>query len=222
MMSKQPENFLSRWTRVKQEAKQSSKDGMEPEDAKPDGHSLSQPPASPAAVSPTVPDHPAIDLSTLPPLESLTASSDFRPFLQAGVPEDLAREALRRLWRSDPSIGAYQLMADYAWDFNAPGYGALRAGEDVGKLLRQITDTDTPVSAPQVSSTEPVIAQEDATPKKEAHPPSAASIGDQSVKIAVNETKAVPVNFSSVEANDPAGAEPAPLPPRHGSARPKI
>ncbi len=59
---------------------------------------------------------PAIDL---PPLDSLTKDSDFAPFLQHGVPEDLKLAALRKLWASDPVWAAPERLdlhnLDYTW-----------------------------------------------------------------------------------------------------------
>ena len=40
----------------------------------------------------------------LPPIATISAGSDIRPFLSAGVPADLTRAALRRAWSVDPGI----------------------------------------------------------------------------------------------------------------------
>lgn len=45
------------------------------------------------------------EFSELPPLESLTKDSDFTGFLADGVPDDLRKKALRRLWDLDPIFG---------------------------------------------------------------------------------------------------------------------
>ena len=70
-----------------------------------------------------------IDAANLPPIESIGAASDIRPFLALGVPADLARAALRRAWSTDPAIRDFIGLSENSWDFNAPdgvpGFGSL-------------------------------------------------------------------------------------------------
>ena len=115
------EDFLSRWSRLKRRAEQAKPESPEP----------------PAAAAPdaTIPE--------LPPLDSLTAVSDFKPFLQAGVPDSLKAAALRRLWSIDPEIRDFVGPArDYGWDWNTPGgvpgSGPLPSAEQIAKLVEQI------------------------------------------------------------------------------------
>jgi Protein of unknown function (DUF3306) len=97
------------------------------------------------------------DLPSLVPLEAIGAETDIRAFLAAGVPPELARAALRRAWLSDPKIRNFVGLADYDWDFNAPGsmagFGILDASDqaerELARLLRQavaVTTGETPVS----------------------------------------------------------------------------
>jgi hypothetical protein len=69
------------------------------------------------------------DAATLPPIESIGAASDIRPFLAPGVPVDLTRAALRRAWSTDPAIRDFIGLSENSWDFNAPdgipGFGSL-------------------------------------------------------------------------------------------------
>src|SRR6202030_2550882 len=67
------------------------------------------------------PADPPFDPLSLPPLESIAADTDIRGFLAPGVPSELARAALRRVWTADPKIRDFVGLADYDWDFNAPG-----------------------------------------------------------------------------------------------------
>jgi hypothetical protein len=55
----------------------------------------------------------------LPPLESLTIDSDFSPFMQAGVDEDLKRSALRKLLR-DPQFNVMDGLDVYIDDYSKP------------------------------------------------------------------------------------------------------
>ena len=50
--------------------------------------------------------------SGLPAVETLGANSDYSGFMHAGVPEELRVQALRKLWRSHPSIGAVDELSD--------------------------------------------------------------------------------------------------------------
>ena len=128
------ESFLSRWSRLKR------KEADPPEPA---------PPQSPEPASELVPDSsagPAAEgaddampgaeaVPDLPPVDSLTAESDFTPFLRAGVPEDLHRQALRKLWTSDPVFANDDGLKDYADDYTGlfKGAGIVKTAYRVGK-----------------------------------------------------------------------------------------
>jgi hypothetical protein len=139
----EPESFLLRWSRRKAES------GERPEvspagpapgegEAKPDGRqaSLTAPPVTsePAAV--------AFDPASLPPIESIAAGADIRPFLQSGVPAELTRAALRRAWATDPAIRDFIGIAENQWDFNdptaMPGFGPLTAADRAATLAAQM------------------------------------------------------------------------------------
>lgn len=98
------------------------------------------------------------DPASLPAIESVGAESDIRAFLETGVPVDLARAALRRVWSLDPAIRDFVGLSENSWDFNAPGamagFGPI-GGEEVGRLLtRLLGDPDTKAAAlhPSVKS----------------------------------------------------------------------
>ena len=141
-----PENFIARWSRRKREAEEEAEAAKEP--AAPSQPITSDPasatdekeaggrttPASAAA-----PTEPAFDLSQLPSLESITAETDIRAFLAPGVPAELTRAALRRVWAADPKIRDFVGLAENAWDFNAPGamagFGSLEMTDDLRRLV---------------------------------------------------------------------------------------
>ena len=62
----------------------------------------------------------------------LTVESDFTPFLRAEVPEDLHRQALRKLWTSDPVFANDDGLKDYADDYT----GLFNLSEPVKTLYR--------------------------------------------------------------------------------------
>ena len=114
-------NFITRWSRRKRES------GARPRPAEPSPASgtaaeiMSVADAAPEAGSGmTTGAVAAFDLATLPPIGSIVAGSDIRPFLQVGVPAALARVALRSAWAADPAIRDFIEIAENQWDFNDP------------------------------------------------------------------------------------------------------
>src|SRR6266849_1480296 len=98
----------------------------------------------------------AFDLASLPPIESITAGTDISAFLAPGVPAELSRAALRRAWVADPAIRDFVGLAENAWDFTAPGgvpgFGPLRAIDDVRRLAAQLMGNPSPADP------DPVVA----------------------------------------------------------------
>jgi hypothetical protein len=94
---------------------------------------LSQRPATPTL----------FDAASLPPIESIGAGSDIRPFLEPGVPQDLARAALHRAWAADPAIRDFIGLSENSSDFNAPdavpGFGSLTT-HDGGRLPARVPE----------------------------------------------------------------------------------
>jgi len=126
------EDFLKRWSRRKREA---------------DAVKAVAPPkaadAAPAAAAKTA-ETPEFDTATLPPLESINALTDITAFLRDGVPVELTRAALRRVWTADPAIRDFVGLSENAWDFtdpNAmPGFGPLESTEEVRRMIARVVD----------------------------------------------------------------------------------
>ena len=57
-------------------------------------------------------------VETLPPLDELTPDSDFTGFMDKRVPDFLRRQALRRLWLSDPAFSLIDGMHEYGEDYS--------------------------------------------------------------------------------------------------------
>jgi hypothetical protein len=119
-----------------------------------------------------------VDPATLPPIESLGASSDYTVFLRPGVPEALRVAALRKAWLTDPLIRDLRHPAEYAWDFTTSEFD-LRAGDDVAKMLDGIFRGDLEpaevVVAPQQCSDREAVA----SAEQPAPPPAPASAEPQ-------------------------------------------
>src|SRR5260370_7016162 len=85
----------------------------------------------------------------LPPIDSIDRGTDIRAFLQQGVPQELARAALRRAWSSDPAIRGFIGLSENAWDFTAPegvpGFGPF-APDAARQLVAQVLGDTNPVS----------------------------------------------------------------------------
>jgi hypothetical protein len=165
-VSEEGEGFLSRWSR----RKRAVVEGRAPEEAAPPAPLEAKPEALPAE------PEDEFDLTSLPPIESLTIESDFKAFLHRKVPLDLRAAALRRAWSLDPAIRDFIGPADYAWDFNAPdgvpGF-ALELGGDAMKLLSHALGLDAPVPKPEAEPQDEAPAMAEA-PALEA-PPAASS-----------------------------------------------
>jgi Protein of unknown function (DUF3306) len=76
----------------------------------------------------------AFDPASLPPVESISGSTDIRSFLLPGVPAALTQAALRRAWTTDPAIRDFIGIADQL-DFTdptgIPGFGPLTAADEI-------------------------------------------------------------------------------------------
>jgi len=130
------EDFLQRWSRRKRAAGARMPDGMEPPRQQRADADASTPSG---AAAQSQADLPAFDPATLPPIESITATSDIRAFLAPGVPEELTRAALRRVWTTDPAIRDFVGLAENQWDFtkpdSVPGFGSLELTPELRRMV---------------------------------------------------------------------------------------
>ena len=103
MNAEDKENFASRWSRRKIEARKTGEKPAEPK------------PSSGPAVSAAPADAPAP--RELPPLESLKGlASEYTEFLKPGVDENLRRSALKKLF-ADPHFENFERFEAYCEDF---------------------------------------------------------------------------------------------------------
>ena len=166
-----PENFISRWARLKQRNEAA----------------VAQPPPDAAAEEP-------FDPASLPSIESIVANTDISGFLQSRVPAALTRAALRQAWSSDPAIRDFIGIAENQWDFNdpnaMPGFGPLFEGDSLPELLAQALGgrdklaamiPEMPVSAaeslPDVMDHEPAALDRNAEPALDVSPPAERVVG---------------------------------------------
>jgi hypothetical protein len=217
------EEFLARWSRRKREAKVAA-----------DAPAPAQTAETPNPASPVTAEDPAnaeVDLSSLPPIDSITAATDVTAFLRQGIPQDLSRAALRRAWAADPAIRDFVGLAENAWDFNdphaMPGFGPLDCSEEqLGALVDRIVGgmrgaADSPTTA--------IPEQKDASPSADSnHEPLLESGAPETVadlspaeEISADELPSTP---AAVQPEAPQSVESDQTSPRrrtHGSALPR-
>lgn len=153
------EGFLGRWSRLKTEARADDPARPPPDesDRRPD-RPEDRPDDRPAEVRP----------EDLPDIDSLTSASDFKVFMQKGVPEELKTLALRKLWRLKPSLANLDGLLEYGGDFRTPKMtaGAVKTAYQVG---RGFLDRADPAKAPP--ETAPEVADDQAGPADALEPP---------------------------------------------------
>jgi hypothetical protein len=217
------EEFLARWSRRKREAKVAA-----------DAPAPAQTAETPNPASPVTAEDPAnaeVDLSSLPPIDSITAATDVAAFLRQGIPQDLSRAALRRAWAADPAIRDFVGLAENAWDFNdphaMPGFGPLDCSEEqLGALVDRIVGG---VRGAADSPTTAIPEQKDASPSADSnHEPLLESRAPETVadlspaeEISSDEPPSAP---AAVQPEAPQSVESDQTSPRrrtHGSALPR-
>jgi hypothetical protein len=199
----EPEGFLSRWARRKRAAAELRETTRETtrEDTQASAREATleaemdeaiaasatrAPPAAEAPAAPGPEAQPPVDLSAdlanLPPIESITAATDIRPFLAPGVPAELTRAALRRAWLADPQIRDFVGIAENQWDFTdpsaIPGFGPIGPLDDVRRMVAALvgerSDTQAPPAGAAVSHPPDMTAGS----QPAAPPPAAATTGE--------------------------------------------
>lgn len=216
------ENFLQRWSRRKRIAEPPPPGSSGPPES---ANAEISPPAAetepPAdAGAQGKPDLPVFDPATLPPIDSITATTDIRAFLAPGVPEELSRAALRRAWVSDPAIRDFIGLAENQWDFtkpdSVPGFGSLELTPELRHMVARLVGVPAEQSLPahahdtaraeEISKCLPPAAPSAPAPDPSEAPPAPQPSGDD----AAAQTKC--------EETDIAPARPY---RRHGGALPK-
>jgi hypothetical protein len=203
-------DFLSRWARRKQATQAAGRaqcppdadSPVAPEQAVGSGAPESGDTSDTSSSTPK-PGAPEFDPGSLPAIQSITAETDIRAFLDAGVPTELTRAALRRVWTSDPKIRNFVGLADYDWDFNAPGslagFGPLEGVDALrAQMARRLGPDRTEDEAAEISDRDRGAEHEVGTSNDlaQARP-------EQSTQV-ITEAAASQKNDPPREGNDPA------------------
>jgi uncharacterized protein DUF3306 len=167
------DDFLTRWSRRKRDVTETEQAKVPPVVASVEHGTIAENAIveNAKSVEPVDAPGPPFDLKSLPPIESITAATDIRPFLAPGVPADIVRAALRRAWSSDPRIRDFVGLADYDWDYHTPGsaagFGPLEMTDELRRMVARIVgdsvDADTP-KRPGEPDTGPECVEEPLAP----------------------------------------------------------
>ena len=184
------EDFASRWSRRKRDARHAS---AEPEPR----------PAARAAPVEERSDRELLEELGLPEPESLKPGDDFSSFMAAAVPARLRNRALRRLWGSNPVLANLDGLIDYGEDFtNAATVPevlntAYRVGrgwaEDAQEEGEEESGEATPRTEPEESPGDEAKAPDEPDPES-AEPPAPAgeaSAADEGIAAGAEETALV-------------------------------
>ena len=208
------EGFLSRWSRRKQDAdrENQSEPSSEPSDA--DAKPVDGGGEASAAAEADEPASATFDPASLPPIESISGSTDIRSFLLSDVPAALTQAALRRAWTTDPAICNFIGIADNQWDFTdprgIPGFGPLTAADEISGIAGQM-----------VATAEYGLAQvaDISSPAQPAAPPGTDDARGSA--IATGEDKAGQAAAAGEDASPAPESDPSRGPRPHGGALPR-
>ena len=156
-------DFLARWSQRKLESRRQDTESVET------GEDLSRHMAEPDTVTEPAPSEREPTDADMPPLESLTADSDFTPFMSPGVSDGLRRLALRKLF-SKPDFNITDGLNDYDEDYTQfTGLGNVITHE----MKRMLQREQEAAAEDVLPAAEPQDA--DASPPEEELPPEMAA-----------------------------------------------
>lgn len=221
---KSVQDFLQRWSRRKLGIAE-AEDAAASAPAEPSETGEPQV-AQPSTTEATKESPPAFDLASLPPIESIDATTDIRAFLAPGVPVELARAALRRAWTSDPAIRDFVGIAENQWDFTnpdaVPGFGSLELSDDVRAMVsRLFGEVQAEASHEAAGSSDTPIADSSRPASMRTEAPDrrgllADTTATRAVTVSVN-----PADDAALQNEPHTEEKPQPAQRKHGAALPK-
>ena len=190
------------------------------------------PAPSPAAIAPAAvpaattgsPALPVEQAPPLPPVESLTIDSDFGPFMQPKVAEDVKRAALKKLF-SDPQFNVMDGLDIYVGDYTQPDPMPAGMLDKLGKVYGMLAKDEAPAATDAASHAS--AGEREATAAAptdvDAHDAGALDSGrehavrtapppDAAVEVAADESLTAPAApaLAIPEATPPSASAPAP------------
>lgn len=201
------DSFLARWSKRKAAAK--AEPPPEPAREEAAATPVAEPQAAPEVAAEEV------DLSALPPLQSITAETDITGFLKRGVPEALRTAALRKVWTSDPAIRDFIGLSENAWDFNdpaaIPGFGPIDMPSDQVRQMAAELVGDVRKAAEKIES---ALQEAQVVPEP-------APLRAPAENLNPKTDLAMQNNIDAPQQNESPAAEISPRPRTHGSALPR-
>ncbi len=213
MAERDEDDFLERWSRRKRG--EASPGAPETETAEAAGGRSGPPPATARPAAPGPPQSEAAPdagdpevIAKLPGLDTLNKDSNFTVFLQDGVPEALRRQALRKLWRSNPVLANLDGLNDYDEDYNIsePLVKVLKTVYEAGKGDPDEDETAAPEGEAAGAGEAPAAAEASQDQERDSE------------RVAEAGRSAQPPPSTESPAPGPAAADEIPKPVR-GSAR---
>lgn len=153
-MSQGDEPFLSRWSRRKIEAREEAAPPEDPPEAAPVPAVAQEPPAP------------------LPPVESLTTASDFKPFMAADVAPETRRAALKKLF-ADARYNVHDPFEAYMEDYTKEDPIPLEMLKRLDHARSVLFEEPKPQSAATQAKAEAAVPQ----PEPQLAPPTKAMDG---------------------------------------------
>ena len=219
------EGFLTRWSRLKREADEAGTEAApsEPRPATAESSEPAPPSGEAASGELTEPEARAADVAVLPPIESITATTDIRAFLASGIPAHLTRAALSRAWAADPAIRDFVGLAENAWNFNdpdaMPGFGPLPPSDVAQRLIADVAGRSGPSGPSPEGETELSQKLSYSAPQEEASGPAVeaeARVADDDDREIADRRDDAATQHESAENPLRQGAR------RHGGALPAV
>jgi len=146
LMSSDDEGVLSRWSRLKRDAK-TEQSTARPAASQREADAATGPPpdGQEAARQEGLEDEERLlTEDDLPDIDSLSYESDFSAFLQKNVPDHLHRLAMKKLWTSDPVLANLDGLNDYDLDYTIGEVMeiAAQSAEDLIRGTKRLNVTD--------------------------------------------------------------------------------
>ncbi len=226
---KSVQDFLQRWSRRKLgDPDRIVEDSDAETDAEASAPHQQADPAKEAAKEATG----VFDPKTLPPIESIDATTDIRGFLAPGVPPELTRAALRRAYASNPTIRDFVGLAENQWDFTkpdgVPGFGPLELTPALRRMVdRLFGDADDAGAGEGLAHHNDAVDPENVGKIASGEQSTAATtaLDVSPVVVPYGEAAAVapiiPPDTKNVAAQEDGEPEQVPASPKHGGALPK-
>lgn len=148
-MSQGDEPFLSRWSRRKVEAREEAAAPEEPPEAAPVPAAAQEPP------------------QPLPPVESLTTESDFKPFMAADVAPETRRAALKKLF-ADARYNVHDPFEAYMEDYTREDPIPLEMLERLEHARHVLFEEQAPADPQPDAQVEPNSESRDGAAKQDA------------------------------------------------------